>query len=154
MTTKMTGVRIFIRKPIAPAICSASWLALIVAIVFGVTSPKIKIKSVRIPVAIPAPKLPKYLIASEVASEEAERLTILFPIRIAESIFPESSVTRRTLSARLSPDSARVRIRILLTVVKAVSAEEKKAESIKSTTKNINCGISLGPNKIHLIYFL
>ena len=107
-----------------------------------------------VPVAIPAPKLPKYLIASEVASEEAERLTILFPIRIAESIFPESSVTRRTLSARLSPDSARVRIRILLTVVKAVSAEEKKAESIKSTTKNINCGISLGPNKIHLIYFL
>ena len=97
------------------------------AIVFGEISPKIKINSVRIPVAIPAPTLPHKSRAREVAMEDAERLTILFPIKIALNILPESSVTLSTHAAREFPSSARERIRF--TVVSAVSAEEKNAES-------------------------
>ena len=100
-----------------------------VAIVFGEISPKIKINSVRIPVAIPAPTLPHKSRAREVAMEDAERLTILFPIKIALNILPESSVTLSTHAAREFPSSARERIRIRFTVVSAVSAEEKNAES-------------------------
>ena len=100
-----------------------------VAIVFGEISPKIKINSVRIPVAIPAPTLPHKSRAREVAMEDAERLTILFPIKIALNILPESSVTLSTRAAREFPSSARERIRIRFTVVSAVSAEEKNAES-------------------------
>jgi hypothetical protein len=106
-----------------------------VALVFGVTSPKISTRNVKTPVAIPAPTLPKCFIAKAVAMEEADRLTILLPMRIAESIFPESFVTRSTLSAFLFPDSDRVRIRILFTVVSAVSADEKNAESSSNNIK-------------------
>ena len=148
---KMTGVRIFIRTSMIPAIARAMESALIVASVFGVTSPKIRIRKVSIPVAIPAPTLPKYCIVREVAREEADRLTILLPIRMAESILPESSVTRRTLSARLLPDSDRVRMRILLTVVRAVSDDEKNAESSSKSIKIISCTMSPGVKKIHLI---
>ncbi len=89
------------------------------------------------PVAIPAPTLPQILIAREVASEDADRFTMLLPIKIAESIFPELFVMRRTVAARLFPSSARVRIRMRLTVIKAVSADEKNAESISKSTKKI-----------------
>ena len=68
--------------------------------------------------------------------EEAEILTRLFPISMAESILPESSVTRRTLAAFLFPDSASVRIRILFTVVSDVSADEKNADSAINAIKN------------------
>ena len=99
------------------------------------------------PVAIPAPALPQIFVARVVAMEDAERFTRLFPMRIAESILEEFSVTRSTLSARLSPASDRVRMRILLTVTSAVSAEEKKAESNKSIIKLISCAISLESKK-------
>ena len=102
--------------------------ALIVAIVFGEISPKIKISSVRIPVAIPAPTLPQRLMASDVARDDADRFTILLPIKIALSILPELSVMRSTHAALLSPSSASARIRIRFAVVRAVSAEEKKAD--------------------------
>ena len=125
--------------------------ALMVAMVFGVTSPKINIRKVRIPVAIPAPALPKKWIASDVETEEADRFTMLLPIKMAESILPGSSVMRSTRAARLFPDSARVRIRILLTVVSAVSAEEKNAERNNKIIIAISCPISPGPNKLHLI---
>ena len=62
---------------------------------------------------------------------------MLLPIKIAESIFPELSVMRRTVAARLFPASAKVRIRMRLTVIKAVSADEKNAESISKSTKKI-----------------
>ena len=45
---------------------------MIVASVFGEISPKIKMSTVRMPVAIPAPTLPQILIAREVASEDAD----------------------------------------------------------------------------------
>ena len=56
---KITGVSIFIRNPIGAAAVKDIESALMVAMVFGVTSPKISIKNVRIPVAIPAPVFPK-----------------------------------------------------------------------------------------------
>ena len=102
--------------------------ALIVAIVFGEISPKIKISSVRIPVARPAPTFPQSLMASDVARDDADRFTILLPIKIALSILPELSVMRSTHAALLSPSSASARIRIRFAVVRAVSAEEKKAD--------------------------
>mgnify|MGYP007061162772 CR=1 FL=1 len=40
---------------------------------FGVTSPKISIRNVRIPVAIPAPVFPKRWMARDVEMEDAER---------------------------------------------------------------------------------
>ena len=56
---KITGVSIFIRNPIGAAAVKDIESALMVAMVFGVTSPKISIRNVRIPVAIPAPVFPK-----------------------------------------------------------------------------------------------
>jgi hypothetical protein len=65
---------------------------------------------------------------SEVAREEAEIFTRLLPIRIALSIFCGCSMIFSIVWALLFPSSARDRMRILLAVVIAVSAEEKKAE--------------------------
>ena len=112
--------------------------AWIVASVFGEISPKIKIKIVSIPVAIPAPRLPKRRIAREVVRLDAERFTMLFPIRIALNILPESAVIFKTLAAFGFPSSANVRIRIWFTVVSAVSAEEKKAGSSNNRNKIIS----------------
>jgi hypothetical protein len=56
-------------------------------------------------------------------------LTTLLPIKIVLSILPESEMIFSTIAARLLPVSAKDCIRILFTVVMAVSAEEKKAES-------------------------
>ena len=74
-------------------------------------------------------------------SDAAERFTMLLPISIAVSIFEESSVIFNTIFAFLLPSSARLRIRIRFTVVSAVSAEEKKADSANSTISTINCVI-------------
>lgn len=142
LTMKIAGVSTFMKIPMIPATLSASLSACRVAIVFGDTSPNIRISRVSIPVAIPAPMLPRSLTARVVARDDADRFTMLFPISIAESIFAESSVTQRTLSALLSPASDRVRMRILLTVVSAVSADEKNAENSKSTISIIICAIS------------
>ena len=64
-------------------------------------------------------------------------LTMLFPIRIVLISLPEFSVTLRTREARLLPLSARDLSENLLTVVSAVSAEEKNADSAISTTRMI-----------------
>ena len=114
------------------------FVAFNVASVFGEISPKIRINKVSSPVAIPAPTLPSNRIASVVARDDADRFTTLFPINIADSIFAESSVTRRTHCARVSPSSAIVFILILLTVVSAVSADEKNADKSNKTTKITN----------------
>ena len=79
---------------------------------------------------------------AEVVSDDAERLTMLLPIRMAESIFGEFSVTLSTFLAFVLPASARVLIRILFTVVRAVSEDEKNAESANSINKNIICDMS------------
>ena len=122
----------------------AIFSALIVAIVFGVISPKIRIRIVMIPVAIAtavAPSLKLYAIV--VVNEDAERFTMLFPIRMALSIFDELSVTLITIFARLFPSSAKERILILFTVVKLVSADEKKADKNNKIINTIICMAAL-----------
>ena len=107
------------------------------AIVFGVISPKRRTTSVRIPVAIPTAALPKAFVTKVVVRDDADILTMLLPIRIVLISLLEFSVTFRTLDALLLPLSARDLRENLLTVVRAVSAEEKNADSATSTTKMI-----------------
>ena len=59
---------------------------------------------------------------------------------------PESSVIARTVLARLFPSSARVRILILLTVVSAVSADEKNADSNNKINRIMSRVASLESN--------
>ena len=76
-------------------------------------------------------------------------LTMLFPISTVLSIFPALSMILSRVCAFLLPSSARDWIFIRLTVVMAVSADEKNAErkmSIKSTTI---CIPSLESNCVH-----
>ena len=64
-----------------------------VAMVFGVISPKINIRRVRIPVAAPAALLPNTSVARTVSMDEADRLTTLLPMSMALSILPWSSAS-------------------------------------------------------------
>ena len=113
--------------------------------VFGVISPKRRISTVRIPLAIATMEPPK-LYARLVVREAADRLTMLLPIRIALSILPESSVILSTVFARLFPSSAKLRMRILFTVVSAVSADEKNADSPSRISRIMSCVTSLESN--------
>ena len=130
---KITGVNTNINTSMIPAMERAKESALMVAIVFGVTSPKIKTIKVSKPVAIPGPALLKRCVARIVASEDAPIFTMLLPMRIAESILPLLLVTLSTFAARLSPFSAKFFIRILLTVTRAVSEDEKNADKNTKT---------------------
>ena len=56
------------------------------AVFLGVISPNIRTRSVRTPVTIPVALLPHTLIVNDVANAEQLILTILLPIRTAESI--------------------------------------------------------------------
>ena len=132
-----------------PATCKEIVSAFKVAKVFGVISPKIKINKVIMPVATPAPVFPSKSIARTVAMEEVEIFTILLPIRIAPSIFPEFSITFPSVTAFLLPSSIRVRTRIRFTVVKAVSAQEKKADKKIRTNSTIKRMATLGSKKNH-----
>ena len=76
-------------------------------------------------------------------------LTILFPIRIALSILPELSITLPTVIALLLPSSIRERILILLTIVKAVSADEKNADNNNKMIIIIICAILSVSKKNH-----
>ena len=79
--------------------------------------------------------------------EDAEILTILLPIRMALSILEVCfSVVSSTKAARRLPSSARERSRILLTVISAVSADEKNADSNNKITRIINWKVSLESN--------
>ena len=69
--------------------------------VLGMISPNIKITKVSTPVAMPTARLPQVLMANVVATEEADRLTILLPIRTALSILPYWSSMPSTRMAPL-----------------------------------------------------
>ena len=115
---------------------SAIFSALMVAMVLGEISPKMRIRKVSIPVAIPAPRLVLFSSpiclqmekAREVEIEDAERFTTLLHIRIQLSIFDGFSRSFKTLIAALFFSSAKARILSLFEVVSAVSADEKKAD--------------------------
>ena len=99
----------------------------------GMISPKRSTSTVSMPVAIPTAKLPKSSAASTAERAEAEMFTTLFPISMAESALLGFSSTLSASAARPPGfSSASVRSLIFFTVVKAVSAEEKKAESRRS----------------------
>jgi len=87
--------------------------------------------------------LPNMFVQKVVASAEAEMLTMLFPTRIALNSLLEFSVTFNTLLAFLFPSSARERSFRWLTVVSAVSEEEKKAESASKIRIIISCNAGL-----------
>ena len=70
-------------------------------------------------------------------------LTMLFPTRIALNSLLEFSVTFNTFFAFLFPLSARERSFRWLTVVSAVSEEEKKAESASKIRIIISCNAGL-----------
>ena len=72
------------------------------AIVFGVISPKRRTTSVRIPVAIPTAALPKAFVTNVVVRDDADILTMLFPIRIVLISLLEFSVTFRTLDGEFA----------------------------------------------------
>lgn len=93
--------------------------------VLGVISPKMRISRVRMPVVIPTYAFPRIFMVSVVMREETDIFTMLFPINTVLSIFGESEIIFSRITARLLPCSARDCIRILFTVVIAVSAEEK-----------------------------
>jgi hypothetical protein len=97
-----------------------------------VISPKIRTNRVSRPVAYPIALDPNSSIVRVVVSDEAEIFTRLFPIRIQLSILLCESRTLRAVFARTFPACARFRIRIRFTVVSAVSADEKNAESKRS----------------------
>ena len=107
------------------------------AIFFGTISPKIRITTVRIPVAIPTESL--IFIATIVIRDDAVRFTMLLPIRIALSILPYLSSMSIAVCACLFPSSARALSLTLFTVVRAVSAEEKKADKNTRISNENNC---------------
>lgn len=127
-----------------------------VASVFGVISPKIKIKIVSTPVPIPITRLvcpsnPAFLhmlVINVVVREEAVKFTMLFPIKIALSNLEGLSISFCTVFAFRFPSSASDFIFSLFTVVKAVSADEKKADIKSKHSIIISCGTSLGSKKI------
>ena len=83
----------------------------------GLISPKIRTSSVSTPVAAPTERLPNTFVEKIVISEDAERFTILLPIRIALSILPGLWMIRSTRLAAVLPSSMRVRSRMRLMVV-------------------------------------
>ena len=93
--------------------------------------------------------LPRTLVVQVVAREDADRLTILLPIRIVLRSFPGFSIIFNKVFAFLFPSSAKDMIRILLTVVMAVSAEEKNAESKINSSNTISCMASPESKNIH-----
>ena len=72
---------------------------------------------------------------------------------MALNSFPGSSMTFESVLARASPSSTRARTRSLLTVVSAVSAEEKNADNANKITKTTNCMASLGPKINSLLLY-
>ncbi len=114
-----------------------------VAINFGVISQNINISKVRIAITIPAPILLKRLMANAVAIETADKLTMVLPINIALNIFDGFSISLFISLAFLLFSSARLRILSLFTVVNAVSADEKKADSSNKIPIIISCVTSL-----------
>ena len=127
---------------------SAEW----VAIDFGVISPNTRMTRVSTPVETPmavavfeaSPRFIIIRVTIVVISEDADRLTMLLPIRMALSIFCGSSIIFRIRAAFGRPSSSKVRIRILFTVVKAVSAEEKNADRSTRIISVISCATLVG----------
>jgi len=142
---KMIGVKTNIRIEITLAYESATFSEWIPATVFGIISPKINTTKVRTNVPILTYIFPNTFCTNKVEIAEAPIFTMLFPIKTVLSIFDWCFITLSRIRARLLPSSTNIRIRILLTVVKAVSADEKNADSKIKTNNTHSIAMSLGP---------
>ena len=120
--------------------------------VLGVISPNTSMSKVNTPVATPTALFPKIFMVRVVKREDADRFTILFPMRIALSILLCCSITFDKTTAFSIPDSARVLTLILFTVVSAVSDDEKNADNANKIIKISNCMTSLESKKNHSLY--
>ena len=79
--------------------------------------------------------------------------TMLFPIKIVLSIFPELEIIFSRIMARLFPCSAREWIRMRLAAVMDVSAEEKKADNSTRISMVTAC-IGTLESKLYSLLFL
>ena len=130
-------------REMIPIYFNAIFSAFFDATFFGVISPNTSIRNVKTPVATPTRLLPNTFNVRVVDRADADRFTILFPIKIAESILSVFAVISKTFSALLSPFSAKFLILNLFEVMRAVSADEKNAEADNNNTKMTNCNMSL-----------
>ena len=97
--------------------------------------------------------LPNTDVQKVVVSAEADMFTILFPTRIALSSLLGLPVILNTFLALRFPSSASERSLMRLTVVNAVSEEEKKADNISKITITIICNAGLVSKKNHSFDF-
>ena len=115
------------------------------AIVLGVTSAKIRTKSVISIVTAKIPPSPHNLTAINVAITEARILTKLFPIKITPNNLSVLFSNLETLLAPLCLSLTKCLRRYLLIAIMLVSALEKKADRrirIPIELKSIQRGIS------------
>ena len=95
--------------------------------------------------------VPHTSIAKVVVREEAAMFTILFPIRMVLKNLELLSIRDNTRTALFDPSSASDLIFRRLSEVKAVSAEEKKADNSKSMIRIIKRAAAPGSKKITLL---
>lgn len=129
------GARIIERISIGRATKRETLSAFCDAKVFGVISPKTRIKNVMTPVAIPIPLDPNSSVNMIVASEAAPIFTRLFPIRIVMINLCGFCLRRYKTAAPFFPCLTRDFTLIWLRDIRAVSTPEKNADSINRTTR-------------------
>ena len=132
---KLTGVKSRVNRSRGRQDDSSTFSGNSLAKLLGEISPKIKITTVVTIVATVTPLEPRSWMKTTVAMEAAAMLTILLPTRIVDRTESKSSNSFRHSLARSSPLRAMFLRRILLTLVRAVSADEKKAEQARRASR-------------------
>jgi hypothetical protein len=136
-------VRIRIRKYRIGAVNSAISVANFAATDLGIISPKVRIKNVIIPVAIPTPSGPNWLVIKNVIIADDPTFTILFPIRIVIISFSGFDFSFFTKFIPVLPFLISASILASLREKNAVSEEEKNPERIIETTIIVSVNILL-----------
>ena len=116
------------------AVASVSFVAWVIARFFGRISPKIRIKSVIKPVAIPIPELPNIFVAITVTIAVAAILARFVPISM---MMISRSVWSRSLSTWAARDEVLASVWNLRRLIdkNALSHPEKNAEKKRNTTR-------------------
>ena len=134
---KLTGVKSRVNRSRGRQDDSSTFSGNSLAKLLGEISPKIKITTVVTMVDTVTPLEPISWMKTTVAMEAAAMLTILLPTRIVDRTESKSSNSFRHSLARSSPLRAMFLRRILLTLVRAVSADEKKAEQARRASRTV-----------------
>jgi hypothetical protein len=100
-------------------------------------SPKVRIKNVITPIAMPTPKSPKYSMAIEVANADAAMFTILFPISTVVRKASGSFTSFWTVSAPFTPLFSKYLAFTRPILIRAVSEPEKNPDSSSNTNRTI-----------------